>query len=298
MFKSITRISMTLLLALTLTITAAIPAFAADTAAPSVTAKSAIAYCEDTNTNLYEKSINTRRDPLSTTKLLTAYIVMKRGIDLNKTITISYETAHTPYMNFYHLRKGERIKVRYLMYFALLPSENDAAAALGQAVAGNRKNFARIMNEEAAALGCTNSHFVNAHGCIARSHYTTAHDMALIARAAFSYSFIRKVCGTRKYTIPKTNKFSRRYLWLTNWFFRDGTYKKYNVIAGKTGTWNSYNTSLVEMSQQNGMTIYTVVLKDRSSARYSDTKKLMNYSRDILSEPETSEEVDLVENPE
>ena len=274
--------SITVLLALIVALAMSTPVFAADApAAPSVKAKAAYIYCGDTGEVLYSKKANTKYDPLSTTKLLTAYIVMKKGINLNKTIKISKQTASTPWMSSYHLKKGEKIKVKYLMYFALLPSENDAAAALGQAVSGNKTKFAKLMNKEARALGCTNSKFTNAHGCI-ESNYSTAHDMALITRAAFKYSFIRKVCATKKYTIPKTNKHGKRYLLLTNWFFRDGSYKSYSIVGGKTGTWSYKNAALVEYSMQNGRPIYTVVMKDKTTYRYSDTKKLITYSKEYL----------------
>lgn len=280
-------LSKTIAISLTLALVLAtgVPSFAAAIKKPSIHARGAIAYCADTGKVLYSKRANTKYDPLSTTKLLTAYIVMKRGIDLNKTVTISSETASTPWMSWYHLRKGEKIKVKYLLYFALLPSENDAAAALGQAVAGNKKAFAKIMNKEAKALGCTNSHFTNAHGCIYKTHKSTAKDMMLIAKAAFRYSLIRKICGTRSYTIPKTNKYQKRTIYMTNnfiYYFNKTSYSKYNVKGGKTGTWDYGNAALVEMSRQYGKTIYTVVFKDSTKYRYTDTKKLIIYSKKVL----------------
>ena len=271
-----------LLLAMAVVFTMSIPSFAATAPTkPSVTAKAAYSYNGTTGKVIYSKNANTKYDPLSTTKLLTAYIVMKYGIDLDKTITISKETASTAWMSAYHLKKGEKIKVRYLMYFALLPSENDAAAALGQAVAGNKTAFAKIMNTEAKALGCTKSKFTNAHGCI-ESNYSTAHDMALITQAAFKYSFIRKVCATKHYTIPATNKYGTRSIWLTNSFFYSDAYKTYSVVCGKTGTWCYSNAALVEYSKQNGNAIYTVVMKDTTAKRYTDTKKLITYSKKYI----------------
>lgn len=276
-------------LTLALTFTMSVPAFAlTKPAKPALTAKAAYSYNGTTGKVLYSKRANTRLDPLSTTKLLTAYIVMKSGIDLDTVVTVSKETANTPWRGLHPLKKGEKIKVKYLLYFALLPSENDAASALGQAVSGNKKAFAKLMNSEAKSLGCTNSKFTNAHGCIennystVRDNYSTVHDMALITQAAFKYSYLRKICSTKTYTIPKTNKCSKRSIWLTNPFFFSTAYKTYSIMGGKTGTWDYRNAALVEYSKQNGNAIYTVVMKDTTAKRYTDTKKLIKYSKSYI----------------
>jgi len=256
-------------------------------ARPSVGAGGAIAYCGETGQILYGKNINKRLDPYSTTKIMTAYVVMKY-IDEGKLTLDTEVTATKADVNLVetriYLQVGEKMKVRYLLKGALIESGNDAAAALGEAVAGDRASFAKIMNKEAARLGCTNTHFVNANGIKAADHYTTVHDMALIARAAFKYRYIQKICQTRTCSIPATNIYCGRYLRLTNpFFYKHGKvkkpYKVYNIVAGKTGTWDDWDSSLVEMSSYNGKTIYTVVLRDPVAKRYSDSVKLIKYAR-------------------
>lgn len=217
------------------------------TEAPSLFAGGAIAFCGETGQILYGKNINTRFDPYSTTKIMTAYVVMKY-IDEGKLSLDTEVTATKADVNLVetriYLQVGEKMKVKYLLRGALIESGNDAAAALGEAVAGDRASFAKVMNKEAARLGCTDTHFVNANGIKDKEHYTTAHDMALIARAAFKYKYLQKICQTKSCHLPATNIYCRRYLQLTNpFFYKHGKvkkpYKTYNIVAGKTGTWDS-----------------------------------------------------------
>lgn len=273
---------------------------------PNLTAEGAIAYCGETGQILYGKNINEKLDPYSITKMLTCYIVMKyidKGkLSLDDEVTISKYAAKQMETKLY-LLEGEKIKVKYLLYGALLHSGNDAAAALGEAVAGDTKSFAKIMNKEAKALGCTNSHFVNANGVKAKDHYTTAHDMALILQAATKYKLIQQICQTKLYKIPADNKSDAFYVRTTNPFFYKTKkvkkpYKTYNIIAGKTGTWTSDDASLIEASRYNGKTIYTVVIDDTSAARYSDTVKLINYGRSALSSIAYTESEDSVSGVE
>jgi len=273
---------------------------------PSLTAEAAIAYCGETGQVLYGKNINKKMDPYSITKMMTCYVVMKyvdKGkISLDDTVTVSKYAAKQMESKLY-LLVGEKIKVRYLIYGALLHSGNDAAAALGEAVGGDTKSFAKIMNKEAAALGCTNTHFVNANGVKVSGHYTTAHDMALILQAATKYEFIQKVCQTKLYKIPEDNLSDAFYVRTTNpFFYKDKKIKKpyltYNIIAGKTGTWDSGSATLMEASRFNGRTIYTVVLGDTSAKRYSDTVDLIAYGRRALSSIALTENNDPVSGVE
>ena len=257
---------------------------------PNIVAKGAIAYCGETGQILYGKNINTALDPYSITKMMTCYITMKYvsegKLSLDDEVTVSSYAAKQMESKLY-LLVGEKIKVRYLLYGALLHSGNDAAAALGEKIAGDNDSFAKMMNKEAKALGCTNSHFVNTNGVKVSGHYTTAHDMALILQAATKYKYIQQICQTKSYTVPADNKSDAFLVCTTNPFFYKEKkikkpYKYYNIIAGKTGTWDTDDASLIEASRYNGKTIYTVVIGDTSAQRYSDTVKLIEYGRSAL----------------
>lgn len=258
---------------------------------PTIVADGAIAYCGETGQVLYGKSINKKLDPYSITKMMTCYVVMKyidKGkLSLDDEVTVSKYAAKQMESKLY-LLEGEKIKVKYLIYGALLHSGNDAAAALGEKVGGDTKSFAKIMNKEARALGCTGTHFVNANGVKAKEHYTTVHDMALILQAATKYKFIQTVCQTKLYKVPADNKSDAFLVRTTNpFFYKEKKIKKpylvYNIIAGKTGTWDVNSASLMEASRYHGKTIYTVVMGDTSNSRYPDTVKLIEYGRSALS---------------
>lgn len=257
---------------------------------PTITAKSAAVIDGETGEFIYSKYGNTRRDPVSTTKLLTMLIVLEK-LDLDKVITISEYSANVTKKDGSRmgLKTGEKLKVKDLVYGALLPSGNDAAVALARAVSGTTTKFAVLMNKKAKALGCTNSNFTNPHGWKASSHYSTAKDMAIITKAAMENEFIRQVCSTEGYRVPKTNKQKSRMIYTTNSLVAKKVYPKSGVFAGKTGTWDSYNAALVSACERDGKVVYAVVLKDRMSERYRTTNTILNYSYKKLQQ---------IENPE
>lgn len=247
---------------------------------PTVTAKSAAVVDGDTGDIIYSKYGNTRRDPVSTTKLLTMLIVMER-LDLDKVFTISkYSADATKYQggSLMKIKAGEKLTVRDLIYGALLPSGNDAAVALARAISGNTTKFAVLMNQKAKELGCTNSNFTNPHGWKSSNHYSTAKDMAIITRAAMENEFIRLVCSTEGYRVPKTNKQKSRMIYTTNSLVAKKVYTKSGVFAGKTGTWDINNAALVSACERDGKVVYAVVLRDRMSQRYRTTNTILNYS--------------------
>ena len=256
-----------------------------------MSAEGAIVFCPETGEVLYGKNIDEKLDPLSTTKVMTVYLVMKQiekgKLKLDDMVTVTKEDTQVPESKLY-LEEGEKISVRSLIYGAMLYSGNDAAAALGSKVAGNKAAFAKLMNSEAAKLGCMNTTFKNANGLIVKGLKTTPRDMALIARACFSYEFVQKVCQTKKYKIPPTNKYDHFIqVELTNPFFsKQGNlkkpYEKYNIVAGKTGTWDIGNASLLEMAEYKNKHIITVVMNDLLDQRYPDSVTLIEYGRKVL----------------
>ena len=135
---------------------------------------------------LYGKNIHTQYFPASITKLLTALIIIE-NCDLNDMVTFSenavYNVEEGSTSAGYDT--GDQATVRNCLYAMVLKSANEAANALAEHAAGSIDAFADMMNQKAAELGCTDSHFANPSGLNNPEHYTSAHDMALIARAAF-----------------------------------------------------------------------------------------------------------------
>src|SRR5271166_4322407 len=154
---------------------------------PIVVAASAAVIDSFTGEFLYLKNENALQYPASSTKILTALLVIESG-DLDKLVTVDISDTKVEPTKL-DLKPGEQYTRRQLLYGMLLKSANDVAMALARDNAGSVEAFAEKMNRRAAELGATNSHFANPNGLHDPSHYTTAHDLALIARAAMSSPF-------------------------------------------------------------------------------------------------------------
>ena len=174
--------------------------FDAETASKSV-------YLENLSTKavVYEKDADRRSYPASTTKIMTYIITAENVADFDQTaVTVSQEAIDglDPESTVMGLAShiGEQVSVRDLLYGLMLPSGNDAALVLADYVGGDIPGFVSKMNAKAAELGCENTHFVNPHGLFDPEHYTTARDMARIAKYAMTLPGFMDVCNTVYYT--------------------------------------------------------------------------------------------------
>ena len=261
---------------------------AAAAAELKITGSSGIIYCSDTNEVIWEKNADSKLEPASMTKLMTALLVAE-NLSLDQEVTVTAEAAVMPETKIY-LKEGEKITVDNLLYGLLLESGNDAAVALAIAAAGSVEDFAAMMNERAAELGCTATHFVNPNGLRAEEHYSTAEDMVLIAREALDNETVRKIAGTAEYTIPATNMSEERKLATTNFFLTgidkeiDGKKIKVDkyegVFGGKTGYVGENKASMVTGLDVDGLEVYCLVMGSESAiTRYSDIKAMMDYGK-------------------
>jgi len=248
-------------------------------------AKGAVVICGTTGEMIYGKNKDEKLEPASMTKMLTALIVAE-NLDLNTVVTIDKETANTSGSTM-GLKEGEKITVKSLLYGALLKSANDSAVALAKAVAGSVGNFAKMMNARAIELGAVNSNFVTPNGLPDKEHYSTAYDMALISRAAFSNAIIRKISGTTKYTMPATNMSAKRTVYSGNKLLyssdkilidgKERTLKYDGVFAGKTGSLATDNCSMAVAYKKNNVEFYAVVIGDTYNNRFADAIKVLDY---------------------
>jgi D-alanyl-D-alanine carboxypeptidase len=149
---------------------------------PKITAKSAILIDAKTGDVLYEKKADVKREPASCTKILTALLAIE-NLDPDEVVTVAPEASGVEGSSV-GLVPDEEIRAEDLLYAALLESGNDAATALGIGVDGSVEKFADHMNERVEQMGLTQSHFTNPHGLNDSKHYTTARDLAFIAREA------------------------------------------------------------------------------------------------------------------
>lgn len=233
---------------------------------------------------LYAKNVHEKLYPASTTKILTAYIVLKYG-NLEDIVTISDENiALESGSSHCDLKAGDQISVRELLYGLMLKSANDAANALADYISGSTEKFAELMNEEAALLGATNSHFVNAHGLHDEEHYTTVYDLYLIFQSALKYDTFREITGTTAYQASyqdsSGNPVSVEWGNTMQYFTRNEIPPEgVTVLAGKTGTTSKALSCLVLLSEnEEGDEFVSIILKSQ------DRGVLYDEMNDLLEE--------------
>ncbi|MDR3645891.1 MAG: D-alanyl-D-alanine carboxypeptidase [Clostridia bacterium] len=243
----------------------------------------------DTNTVVYEKNANQKVYPASLTKLMTAILTVEKfGNNLDKQVTVTsgdLDPLHGTGSSSANLKVGEQVTIRELLYCLLIPSANDAANVLARVAGGSVDNFVASMNAKAKALGATDTHYVNAHGLQDPDHYTTAHDMYLIAKNAMTYSILRTIVSTESYTMPKTNKTgSRKPFTNTNLLLKEGSTLYYEYCHGiKTGTTTQAGGCLVSYATKDGYTYYCVAMDGpdhtlTGNSAFSDSRKLFKWA--------------------
>lgn len=219
----------------------------------------------------YARNIYQKMYPASTTKILTAYTALKHA-QLTDIITVSAQAAdQAGDSSVCGLHEGDRLTLEELLYGLLLESGNDAAVAIAEHVSGSSQAFASLMNEEAAALGATHSHFTNPHGLHEDDHYTCVYDLYLMLNAALKYEKFQSVIRTETYTASYTdaagNEVSQE--WTTTDKFLNGEAQVpegITVIGGKTGTTNAAGYCLALYSNNAaGEPVISIVMKAESS---------------------------------
>ncbi len=256
---------------------------------PSVYAESAIVMEADTGAILYAKDIDAKRYPASITKIMTALVVLEQCEDLNEQMEYSYHATHSIEYGSSSIARteGEILTVEESLYGLLLESANECANALAEHFAGSTEEFAVLMNQKAAELGCTNTNFVNPHGLHNENHYTSAHDMALITRAAIANDDFRRICGQKRYELRATNKndemltMYNHHLMISN--NRTSKYLDDTVFAGKTGYTSDALNTLMTCAARNDMDIIVITMRAHSTGErgvpvFTDTAALLDYA--------------------
>lgn len=240
---------------------------------------------EETGTVLYDCRGDEKHYPASITKVLTALIAIENG-NLNDIVTYSKDAIYKVELGSSSIGRdvGEQMTLEQCLYALMLESCNNTAYAIAEHIGGTFDNFINMMNAKAASLGCVNSHFANPHGLPDENHYTTAHDMALIAREAFKHEEFRRFCGTGKYTIPPTNKHADN-TYLRNhhgmlYPYRTSDYLYEYCKGGKTGYTQLARNTLVTFAEKDGLTLVCVIMHAGASQHYKDTTALFNYCFD------------------
>ncbi len=209
---------------------------------PEITAVAAF-MIDDTDHNvLYAKNVYDRIYPASTTKLLTALLVLKYG-NLKDSVTVEKDNAGiTTYgAKLCNFKAGDVVSMETLLNCLLVYSGNDAAIAIAEHMYASEEEFVKKMNEEAASIGATNTHFTNSHGLHDPNHYTTAYDMYLIFKECLKYEELIPIIRQQTYEASITDKNGklRRKVYETTNMFLLGTKaapEGVTVFGGKTGS--------------------------------------------------------------
>ena len=166
-----------------------------------------------TGTILYSKAIDEQHYPASITKIMTVLLALE-NCEMDEEVTFSHNAVYSIDYGSSSIARDEDevLTVEECLYAIMLESANECANAIAEHISGSTEAFADLMNQRAAELGCTNTHFVNPSGLPNEEHYTSAHDMALITRAAVSHEEFRKISGTSRYVLRATNKKSEELL--------------------------------------------------------------------------------------
>lgn len=264
---------------------------------PEIVSSSGIIMEEDTGTILYEKNSHDVHYPASITKIMTTLLAIENS-EMDEIVTFSYDAVHKTEGSGIARDVDEQMTMEQCLYGIMLASSNECAYAVAEHVAGNIDAFIQMMNDRAAKLGCQNTHFNNCNGLPDEQHYTSAYDMALIAREAYQNETFRIICGAKTYTIPFTNKHTDEETYLQNhhqmlYPYRTRKYLYDYCLGGKTGYTTAANNTLVTYAEKDGMTLICVVLDAPAGGHYDDTRGLFDFCFDNfkvmnISENETS----------
>lgn len=236
----------------------------------------------DTGAILYGKNENEKLYPASTTKIITAILAIE-NCKLTDKITASYNAVMSIPVGYSNaaIQPGEALTVQELLDMFLIQSANEVGYIFAEHISGSLENFAALMNQKAASLGCKNTHFTNPSGIHDPEHYSTAYDMALIARYCMKNETFRSIVSKTSCTIEATDKYEQRYFRNTNDLINPSSKYYYEYAIGtKTGYTSQAKRCLIATSLKDNLELITVTLGAQSSisdTRYEDTINLFEY---------------------
>ena len=245
---------------------------------PELTASYVLLVELETDTTLYELDADAQAYPASLTKVMTALLVLENG-DLDDEVTIESSdfSELSSDASRSGLSVGDTVSVRDLLACLLLPSGNDAAYALARYVSGDWESFVELMNERAAELGCTGTHFVNPCGLHDDDHYTTARDLLLIFEAALEHEEFCEISSASSWDVSITSRDVTLTVYNSDDLVDPDDVAYYEgVYAGKTGYTGSAGRCLVVACEVDGRTLVGVVMG--SSNTYDDNYTLRSFT--------------------
>lgn len=279
---------------------------------PNIESGAAILIEKNTGKILYEKNAYQVMYPASTTKVMTAILVLE-NCKLSETAIVS-PTALNSIPNGYvtaNIQIGEELTIKDLLYSLMLKSANDSAVVLAEHVSGSVENFSVLMNKKAKELGCKNTNFVNPNGIHNENHVSTAYDLAIITKYCMQNETFRKIVSTTSYTLPATNKYpasdrtfsNTNSLIIVNNNNRADNYYYKNAIGIKTGFTSQAKNCLIAGSLRDSLEFISVILYagvdyNGLSQRYLDTIRLLDYGYDNFTLTKIKETNNVIETIE
>ena len=248
----------------------------------------------DTDTLIYQKNAHKKLYPASVTKIMTCLLLVENVPDLDNTIIRAKAAILGTFANqnvsLAGILAGEELTARELLYCMLLQSGNEAASIVADYLGDESiNNFIAMMNARAKELGAKNTNFVNPHGLHDDNHYTTAYDMALIAKEALKHDVIKEIASTYSYKLRKTNKRDGEWLVSTNkMMLKSSDYYRSYIKGLKTGTTTPAGKCFIAYANKGGYNYLSVMLgapyKDQNGNVYaenysfSETAKLCDWA--------------------
>ncbi|HEY6197974.1 MAG TPA: D-alanyl-D-alanine carboxypeptidase, partial [Candidatus Binatia bacterium] len=251
------------------------PAARSDFPEAGLTARAALLMDAKTGEILFQRDADEQLSPASTTKVMTAVVVLESGKPLTDMLTVSKTATQVPSSKLY-LRAGQKMSIRDLLYALLLTSANDAGMVLAEGIGGSVERFGDMMTKKAHDLGAVNTHFVNPHGLTAAEHYSTARDLALIFNYAMKNPTFREIVAAKASAVsatPPGRGAKPRQLMVRShnrmlWNFE-------GALGGKTGYTLAAMKCFVGAAARNGNTVIVSMLG--SHDLWGDSTKLLAY---------------------
>ena len=250
---------------------------------PDITSTAAVIMEDSTNTTLYAKNMDQVLYPGATVKVMTTLLALENTqLSDQVTMTATGVSGVTDGGANISAQIDEIFTVEQCLYAIMLASANDVALQLAEHIGGSVDGFVQMMNARAAELGCTNTVFTNPTGLPDENQHTTAHDMALIMKAAADNESFQTIASTASYTIPATNVsggdrvLTNNFSMLTN---NNAAYYQY-CTGGREGYTEASGSTLVCSAQKNGITLIAVVLQGTSGTTATEAASLLNYGFD------------------
>ena len=248
--------------------------------AEEIKSRAAVVMDAVTGRVLYAKNPDLNLLPASTTKLMTALVVVEKA-RLSDVATISRKAANTPPTKV-GFKEGDKVTLETLLYAALMKSANDAAVALAEAVAGSEEEFVTLMNRKALAIGAEDTKFINANGLPGDGQHITAYDLAKIMRQAIKYPILKEILGTRITEVStetgksKLIKSTNKLLWSDE-----------EILGGKTGFTRQARHCFVCAGERGNETIIVALLGAPSrDLLWKESEELMAFGVKVINRSE------------